>query len=179
MTTATKENAAKYRETIRIAAERIRTPDATPGNPLLNTYAALGACATSTTADIAAITWHLVYHTGHAPKMVAPSRGHSYRVTTRLDEEFIARVDDFRDHRAGVSGFGFGVVGVIGHGTMKPETIARRRAEQVVRDAARIVETRARLEDAAAREAKRVAPELWVFAGPEGMLAEFVARHGA
>jgi hypothetical protein len=61
---------------------------------------------------------------------------------------------------------------------MKPETIARRAAERVIEQAEQKADLRERLAESAAREEREVPEDLWIYAGPEGMLAEFDARNG-
>lgn len=80
------------------AEEAFRAPS-NGGLPTL--YRGLGACASSSNADIALITWFYLYHYGQRPLYVRPSRGHTYRVTMRAGECKVRTVDSF-DHREGV-----------------------------------------------------------------------------
>jgi hypothetical protein len=97
--------ARQYEPTIALATAAFRRPSVEAnGAGVLALYRELDACATSVTADIALITWHLLYHTGRRPVAVAPSRGHSFRVYRWDDgsDYDTYRVVDPRDHRAGV-----------------------------------------------------------------------------
>ncbi len=82
---------------IETAAEAFRSP----GADLRRVYRDIDAMPSSTHADIALVTWWYLYHYGRAPLYVRPSRGQTYRVTTRAGEGKVRTVDSY-DHREGV-----------------------------------------------------------------------------
>lgn len=99
--------ARRYEHVIATATATFRRPgkpfDPNDQSGVQAMYRELDCVATSTTADIALTTWHLLYHTGRRPVAVAPSRGRGYRVYRWEEGEYDTyRVNDPRDHRAGV-----------------------------------------------------------------------------
>jgi hypothetical protein len=72
-------------------------------------YDRAGLIPTSTNADIALIRSHIAYWFGTSEAdraVIAPSRGHSYRVrrVRGLIGDAIVRITDHYDHREGVTG---------------------------------------------------------------------------
>lgn len=58
----------------------------------------------SSAYDARLITWHVLYHTGRAPRDILTGRGHSYNVILTGSRAYSVRIADYRDHRAGVVG---------------------------------------------------------------------------
>ncbi len=56
---------------------------------------------TSDCANVAVVTWGLLYHTGIQPTAIMPSRGHSYRIYAQHGTyEAIAKLPNSTDHRS-------------------------------------------------------------------------------